>query len=166
MRQHLAGAVLGATLATAGFGGHHFFTGPDAAGEYTALVDQLAVDEGFRGYQYPDTRGRPTIAYGILLPLTHDEGRMLLTGRLDRNGEALASGWKPWKLAGPKVRSALLRMSFQLGPAGVLGFHDMLAAIDHGDTEAAVKAALASDWDEETPRRAELVVAALRGKGP
>ena len=57
-------------------------------------------------------------------------------------------------------------MVYQLGCAGVLGFHDMLAALARGDTEAAVKAALASDWDEETPRRAVLVVAALRGHRP
>ena len=125
MKQHLAGAVLGATLTLAGVGGHHFFAGPDAAMTSTPLSStQLATDEGFRGYQYTDTRGKRTIAYGILLPLTHAEGRMLLTGRLDRNGEALASGWKPWRIAGPTVSdSALLRMSFQLGPEGVLGFH-------------------------------------------
>ena len=162
MRQHIAGAVLGATLAAAGFGGHHFFAGPDAAGEYAALVDQLAADEGFRGFQYTDSRGKRTIAYGILLPLTHDEGRTLLIGRLDRNGEALASGWKPWKLAGPKVRSALLRMAFQLGPAGVLGFHDMLAALSRKDYERAAREALASKWDRETPRRAEEVAAIFR----
>ena len=162
MRQHLAGAVLGATLATAGFGGHHFFAGPDAASEYTALVDQLAADEGFRGYQYVDSRGKRTIAYGILLPLTANEGRMLLTGRLDTNGEAIARGWKPWKVAGPKVRSALLRMAFQLGPTGVLGFHDMLAALARKDYEAAAREALVSKWDSETPGRAEEVAAIFR----
>ena len=87
---------------------------------------------------------------------------MLLTGRLDRNGEALASGWKPWRLAGPKVRTALLRMSFQLGPEGVLGFHDMLAALARKDYETAAREALASKWDRETPVRAEEVAAIFR----
>ena len=60
------------------------------------------------------------------------------------------------------MRYALGLMGYQLGCHGVIGFHDMLAALARGDTEAAVKAALDSDWDEETPRRATLVVEALR----
>ena len=53
-------------------------------------------------------------------------------------------------------------MGYQIGCHGVLGFHEMLAALARGDTEAAIQAALDSDWDEETPRRAMLVVGALR----
>ena len=46
-------------------------------------------------------------------------------------------------------------------PSGVLGFHDMLAALERGDWPAARAAALDSDWARETPARARRVADAL-----
>ena len=159
VKSHLATAVLAAVIAGTST---HFFAGRAAPEHYAGLVAEILADEGFRGYQYLDTRGRRTIAYGILLPLTKAEGRALAIGRLRRNGDSLARGWPAWRGAGPKVRGALLRMTFQLGAGGVLGFHEMLAALARKDYERAALEALDSKWDGETPHRAEEVAAIFR----
>ena len=46
-------------------------------------------------------------------------------------------------------------MAEQLGPAGVLGFHDMLEALASEDWDGAATAALDSQWARETPARAK-----------
>ena len=46
------------------------------------------------------------------------------------------------------VQEALLDMAYQLGVDGLLGFHDMLAALERGDYQAAKAAALSSRLDD------------------
>lgn len=152
------GAVLGAVV-TAGA----LYDGPDAGAQYGHLLDQIQVQEGFRGREYADSRGRPTIGFGTLLPLTRAEGRALLSERVSGNGRDFARLWAPWKLQGPVVRSALLRMAEQLGAHGVLEFHAMLAALADRDYERAAAEAESSKWAAQTPARAAEVAATFRG---
>ena len=64
--------------------------------------------------------------------------------------------WPPFDRMPVEVREVLLDMSFQLGPAGVLGFHHMLAALAADDWDGRRQtAALASKWARETPARAK-----------
>ena len=94
--------------------------------------------------------------------VTKDQADCLLRVHVHELEGCLERSWPPFLSAGEWVRYALILMGYQLGCDGVLGFHDMLAALARGDTEAAIQAALDSDWDEETPRRAMLVVGAFR----
>ena len=64
MKQHIAGAVLGATLA---LGGQHFFEGSDGDDQYADLVTRLQAEEGYRATPYRDTRGVLTVGYGTNL---------------------------------------------------------------------------------------------------
>ena len=166
MKQHIAGAVLGATLAAAGFGGHHFFAGPDAAGEYAALVTRLQTEEGFRARPYRDTRGVLTIGYGTNLSegLTRPESLFLLRSRLERNGECLADKWKPWRLAGPRTRDVLADMAYQLGCVGVLEFKKMLAALARRDFTTAAREMMDSRYARQVPARAGHLEAILLAK--
>ena len=146
-----------------------------------SLIDTLKTEEGFSSKPYLDTRGFLTVGYGSRIEeelspeeiaclgqddphrgITMDQGDCLLRVHVAELEGCLERSWPPFISAGEWVRYALGLMGYQLGCHGVIGFHDMLAALARGDTEAAVKAALDSDWDEETPRRATLVVEALR----
>ena len=146
-----------------------------------SVIATLKFEEGFRAESYLDTRGYPTIGNGTrvdeelspeeILCVGHDgplhrvtkgQADCLLREHVRELESCLVRSWAPFLAAGEWVRYALLLMGYQIGCHGVIGFHDMLAALDRGDTEAAIQAALASKWDEETPRRAMLVVSALR----
>ena len=182
MRQHIAGAVLGATLA---LGGQHFFEGSDGDDQYADLVTRLQAEEGYRATPYRDTRGVLTVGFGTNLSegLTRPEATYLLRSRLDRNGECLAEKWKPWQLAGPRAREVLLDMTYELGCDGVAGdprviesgdcdkprterpagcgFHDMLAALADRDFKAAAREMMNSRYARQVPHRAASLQALL-----
>ena len=112
------------------------------------LVPVLKVEEGFRKTAYKDTRGVLTIGYGLNLDegITEPEGEYLMRERLAQKQDRFMSAWPEYKRQPKRVRIALLDMSYEMGVAGVMGFHDMLAALEHEDYEAAQAAALDSDW--------------------
>ena len=136
----------------------------DSPGAYEALTARLAAEEGFRPLPYRDTRGVLTVAYGrsLAVPFTHAEGRYLLGSALDRNAASFVKRWPPFADMPLAVREALLDMAYQLGPEGVLGFHEMLGALARRDWDSAAREALSSKWAAETPARAERVAAVLR----
>ena len=164
MKSHLIGAALGAAVA---LGGQSILDSPDSP-PYSAVEAALQADEGFRAHPYRDTAGRLTVGFGTNLDagLTRDEGAYLLRSRLDRNGRELATLWKPFRMMRPEIQGALVEMAYQLGPAGVLEFKRMLAALSARDYETAAREALASRWATETPKRARRVAQAFRADRP
>ena len=160
MSARLAAGILAGALATHAA---HLYLDDDTSA-YDALTSRLAAEEGFRPLPYRDTRGVLTVAYGrsLAVPFTREEGRYLLGSALDRNAEALIRSWPAFEHMPLAVREALLDMAYQLGPRGVLEFHDMIAALTRRDWEAAAVAALDSAWARETPVRAARVAKAFR----
>lgn len=128
--------------------------------EFVQLVQTLKSEEGFRSKPYLDSRGILTIGYGTDLAegITETEGEYLLRERLRSTLERLRNAWGPFSGQPVRIQSALLDAAYQMGVQGVLGFHDMLAALERGDIPAARAAALDSDWARETPNRAKRVV--------
>jgi GH24 family phage-related lysozyme (muramidase) len=61
-----------------------------------------------------------------------------------------------------KQVNPIAEMVYQMGKAGVNQFKDMRKAIEAGDADAAKKAALASKWAKQTPKRAKEVAERLR----
>ena len=127
-----------------------------------AVLKRLKIQEAFRGMPYPDSRLHPTIGYGTKLPITKAEGAWLLETRLADTHARLAKAWKPYGGLNKARQGVLLDMAYELGVDGLLGFHDMLAALDRGDWAAASAAALASVWATEVPIRAIAIAAALK----
>ena len=160
LRHALAGIVAGAL----GYHGAHLYLA-DSPGAYDALTSRLMAEEGFRPLPYRDTRGILTWGYGrnLTVALTVAEGRYLLASSLDRNAAAFVKAWPAFDDMPLVVRESLLDMAFELGPGGVLGFHDMLAALERRDWSAAADAALDSVWARtEAPARAKRIAEALR----
>ena len=127
-----------------------------------SVITTLKKQEGFRGLPYDDTRGNATFGYGTRLPITKAEGAWLLETRLADTHARLAKAWEPYGGLNKARQGALLDMAYELGVEGLLGFHDMLAALERGDWAAASKAALASLWATEVPMRAIVIAAALK----
>ena len=118
-------------------------------------LQQLCEDEGFRGHPYDDHLGLPTIGYGTLLPLTEEEGALLLNHRLQEKLDELTQA-APWVSGLPQhIQDVLANMSYQLGVAGLLKFQNFLAALQEGEYSDAGAHGLDSRWAKQTPQRAE-----------
>lgn len=130
-------------------------------------VDLISRQEGFRGMPYDDSLGKPTIGYGTLLPITEDEGQLLLASRLDPILKGLQINL-PWFNQLDGVReAAMLSWAYQLGVAGVMAFHHALDAIEAHDWQHAYDAMLDSLWAKQTPARAaEVAGMILNGRWP
>ena len=118
------------------------------------LIEDIKQSEGFKGEQYLDHLGKPTIGYGTLLPLTEEEAELLLRFRLDKKIKQIQEA-KPilFKL-NENRQNAIYEMCYQLGVGGVLKFKKMWEAIEVHNYEQAYKEALDSRWALQTPNRA------------
>jgi len=150
------------------------------------LETDTALDEGDKSAPYLDTLKRWSFGRGRCLetaPLTGPEWKALLdrgyiTVSLSPAGSALLEARQLAAIAAtlehdydfwPKLndarQNALVELAYQIGVAGELAFHDMIAAIrvavvDNNWVPVAT-AALQSDWARETPVRAKIVVTQL-----
>ncbi len=127
------------------------------------IVDRIKTHEGFRGECYKDPKGIPTIAYGIKLPLTKDEGELLLKHRLQQKWHELIN-YKPFIVDLPEeVQGVLAEMAYQLGTKGLLGFKNMWRALQERDFVTASMEMLDSKWArEDSPKRAEELAQIVR----
>ena len=96
------------------------------------LTEDLKRDEGFKGVPYDDTEGQPTIGYGTLLPLTMEEGTILLEHRLraviaELHTESVY-GQLPYS-----VQRAMGNMAYNLGVPKLKSFKRMWAALYAGE---------------------------------
>ena len=137
--------------------------------------------EGLRRYAYDDAtgeqvhapKGNLTIGVGVNLDVGLDEYEidMLERHRLhvgmtifehEVSTLVFESSSIVFDLLPDGAQVALAMMVFQLGPEGVMEFHQMLRAISGGYWLNAAQEALNSKWTKETPKRAHQVAALLR----
>lgn len=136
--------------------------------EIDAVVAELTRDEGLRLFVYDDASGKPittgsivvghpTIGVGRALDkhgIDVAESDLLLRDDIEFFDKQLTDAL-PWYPALDDVRSrVMLEMGFNLGLNGVLGFHDMLAAIEAQDWRKAEAGMLSSHWARQVGVRA------------
>lgn len=130
-----------------------------------AMRRMLKAEEGLRLKPYRDTAGKLTIGYGRNLDdfgITQVEADDLLDNDIaDRLG-ALSARLSFFETLHPVRQRVLVGMAFQMGVAGLLGFHRTLDAIRRGDYAAAADRMLESLWARQTPNRAERLAAMMR----
>ena len=154
-------ATIGAAVAAVLTHGTHSLIDADRPA-YQRLVATIEAEEGCVGMPYTDSLGNATIGCGTLLPLKPEQMRLLLTHDLAEAETQLRAQWPPFNRQIIEVQAALLDADYQLGTAGLLGFHLMLAALSVYDYPVAAEEAVASAWDRETPARAERVAGVFR----
>jgi lysozyme len=131
----------------------------------TLVLPTLMRDEGFRAKPYKDRKGVLTIGYGTNLEhgITADEAMFLLESRI---AVAVFDCQRslPWFWQLDVVRqSVLVQMRYQLGLSGLLGFRQMVKALERGDLETAADEMLDSAWArEDSPARAHRLAHAMR----
>ena len=137
------------------------------------LVEQLKRHEGCVLYAYEDHLGYLTIGYGRLIDdrrggrISEAEASLLLFNDIDRVTDAIKNKLPRFHKHPDIVQNALINMGFQLGVTGLMGFENMLAAIDRRDYEAAADEALDSLWasPSQTPERAKEIAEMIRSAG-
>ncbi len=125
--------------------------------------------EGFSGTPYMDTAGHRSIGYGHNLdvsplpgdrdynarPLTEAEAEAILSQDVKAAERSLQRMVPEVMGSIPQdKRDVLIRMSFQMGAAGVAKFRKMLSALEAGNYPRAAEEMLDSRWARQVPRRA------------
>lgn len=127
-------------------------------GTLDTVRDDLVRDEGERLKPYTDTRGKFTIGVGRDLTdvgITRAESRLLLEHDLASHLADLERTLPYWLRLDETRQRVLLEMCFNLGLAGVLGFRQMLTAVQGGQHAVAAAAMRDSRWADQVGARAE-----------
>jgi lysozyme len=132
------------------------------------IHEDLVRDEGEVLHAYQDHLGYWTIGVGTLIDrrkgggITPAESRYLLDNRLKSTAAALDAGIPWWRDLDEVRQRVLLNMAYQMGPAGLLRFHNTLGAIKRGDWVGATNGMRNSLWARQTPQRAQRMIEAMR----
>lgn len=125
------------------------------------LIDDLIRDEGEQLKPYQDTVGKWTIGVGRNLTdrgISKEESRLFLQHDIDDHIKALDHFLPWWKNLDDVRQRALANMCFNLGIAGLLGFKNMLTALQAGEWNEAGNQAKNSRWYNQVGKRAERIV--------
>lgn len=133
--------------------------------DYTLLLASIRQHESFSAKPAADSGGTLVIGWGhnvFTKPLSRLQGDYLLETDISDVLQAIRLAWPFFEqLDGPRQR-AVAEMGYQMGAAGLLGFHRMLRALERGDHEAAAMEALDSDLAKDTPSRAHFYAELLK----
>lgn len=131
------------------------------------LITDLKRDEGCVLHSYRDSLGIWTIGYGHAhvapgLTWTQSQADAALVSDVTKIATELIAHL-PWITSLSQVRQdALFNMAFNLGVDGVLGFHNTLSFIQHGDYNRAADNMLQSLWARQVHQRANRLAEMIR----
>ena len=125
------------------------------------LIANLIRDEGLRLKPYLDTEGKLTIGVGRNLHdngISEQEAKALLDNDIQSHCRDLDQhiGW--WKTLDEVRARALANMAFNLGIHRLLGFKNMLIALQNGNWVEAAKQAKDSKWYTQVGTRADRII--------
>ncbi len=124
------------------------------------LKQDLMRDEGTRLKPYEDSVGKLTIGIGRNLDdvgVTPDEALYLLNNDILKVTQALDKAFPWWTALSEPRQRALANMCFNMGFSRLLGFRQMLAALQAGNFEEASQQALNSEWAKQVGARANRI---------
>lgn len=129
------------------------------------LRADLIRDEGRRSHPYRCTAGKLTIGIGhnlddaglsdAAIDFIYSQDEAACAADLDR-----ALPW--WRTLSEARQRALINMRFNLGLPRLLGFKQMLAALQQGDYQTAAAQALDSQWAKQVGDRAVRIALLIR----
>lgn len=131
---------------------------------------QLVHHEGIRLKPYHDSVGKLTIGVGRNLDdvgITNLEAKVLLENDIERVEAELLAKLPVYAALDDVRQRVLMDMAFNMGVAGVLGFTQMLQAINLRDFGDAAREMLDSKWAKQVgPRAVELAEMMRSGQDP
>ena len=143
-----------------------------------SLIENIKAHEGYRREIYKDSVGKPTVGYGFLVAALSPDELKLNGGKAEPMSKEVAEKilnlkvaklqkrvfqCLPWLADKPQgVQDTLIEMAYQLGLAGLMGFHHTLGCIEAGDHAQAAKNLRESLLYRQTPQRVEDYIRGLR----
>lgn len=132
--------------------------------DVTKLTEDLIRDEGLKTEPYVCTAGKLTIGVGRNLAdgISKAEALFLLSNDILAVTRELDKAIPWWLTLSEPRRRALANMAFNMGVPRLLGFKNMLAAMERGDFARAAAEALDSQWACQVGERAKRIAALIR----
>ena len=127
-----------------------------------SIYSEIKEDEGFKGNEYKDHLGYPTIGYGTKLPLSEEEAGILLQHRLRQMIKELSTHKPIIEKLPEKAVSILFNMAYQLGVPRLLKFRKMWLALEEGDFKQASEEMKDSLWNQQTPNRSNYLASIMQ----
>lgn len=127
-------------------------------------IEQLKIDEGFKGVPYLCTANKVTIGYGRNLddnPLTEKEAEYLLLSDLTKV-EAEANMIAYFSELNETRQAVIINMIYNLGITRLLKFKKMHKAIINGKFNTAATEMLDSKWARQVGNRANRLAKQMR----
>lgn len=121
------------------------------------LEKQLIRHEGLRLKPYDDSVGKKTIGVGRNLDdvgISEEEAMTMLRNDIIKVTHDLTDHLAWWLSLDEARRTVLMNMTFNLGITRLLGFHNMLVALQSGDYQKAADEMKDSDWHKQVKGRA------------
>jgi GH24 family phage-related lysozyme (muramidase) len=131
-----------------------------------AILKQLKEDEGFSAKSFWDFK-QWTWGYGTKAPsgpgllISEEDAEKELSEKVDVAIKGFVKIFEGCDINETR-QHALVNMIFNLGAAGVLNFHNMVAAIQKGQWTDAANHARASLWYRQVTRRARRICLELQ----
>lgn len=127
------------------------------------LTADLKRDEGYVRHAYEDSEGFLTLGIGRLIDkrrgggISEAEAEHLLGNDIEAVFVDLDRSLPWWREMSEPRQRALSNMCFNLGLSRLLGFRNMLAALEAGDFAGAATEALDSRWARQVGDRAQRI---------
>ena len=123
--------------------------------QLTRLEKEIIFDEGFRPKIYLDEKGHPTIGIGLNLDagISKSLAIAIMRNQIDKIQEQLRYKLPFWNLLSTARQDVLVNMSFNMGVKGLMGFHNMIAAMSEGNWKRAAYELMDSKAARELPER-------------
>ena len=124
------------------------------------LRQQLIKHEGCKQYAYTDSLGYLTIGVGHLIDqrkggkLSMDSIYSILDEDIEAKCAELDQHLEWWRNLDPVRQQVLANMAFNMGIGGLLGFHNFLSHLQHGEWKGASIEMLDSKWASQVGNRA------------
>ena len=134
---------------------------------YQPVRDLLIIHEGMRLKPYKDSVGKLTIGVGRNLDdvgISRDEAMILLDNDITAAMDALDEALPWWRTLDVLRSRVLIDMAFNLGITRLLGFKQMIAALQAGQYDVAALQMLKSKWAEQVGSRAQTLAAMMQGQ--
>lgn len=122
-----------------------------------SLIEDIKQEEGFSSIVYQCSEGFDTVGYGTRMPITKEEGVLLLEHRLNKTISGVKSSLYHLDIK-DEAWDILYHLAYQIGLGGLLKFKRMIIALEAKDYYNASIEMKSSLWAKQTPNRANRLI--------